>query len=178
MVHRKDDRMHLKWIGAALVIIACGGFGFRLAAQHIRQEKTLRTLIGLLDYMECELQYRMTPLPELCRQTAAEAKGVLCKAFLLLAQELEDQISPDVERCMDTALFKTGDIPSYSLDALRLLGRSLGRFDLEGQLKGLETVRQECRRNLEGLTRNQDVRLRGYQTLGLCAGAAVAILLI
>lgn len=170
--------MNIKWIGAVLVIVACGGLGFRLAAQHIRQEKTLRTLIGLLDYMECELQYRMTPLPELCKQTAAQGRGVLSKAFLFLSQELEDQISPDVERCMEAALFKAGEIPSHSMDALRLLGQSLGRFDLEGQLKGLEAVRQECRRNLEALTRNKEVRLRSYQTLGLCAGAAVAILLI
>lgn len=170
--------MTIKLIGALLVIAGCGWVGFRIAAAQRREEKTLRQLIAVLDYMECELQYRLTPLPTLCRQAAAECSGTLCQAFLTLAIELEDQIAPDVELCVRAALNKTSDMPRLTRDALDLLGRSLGRFDIEGQLVGLEGVRQECRRNLEGLTQNRDVRLRSYQTLGLCAGAALVILFI
>lgn len=170
--------MSLKWIGAILVIMGCGGFGFKLAASHMREEKTLRQLIGALDYMECELQYHLTPLPMLCRQAAAESSGVICQVFLMLARELEDQVSPDVQRCMNAALSKVKDIPALTLDALTHLGCSLGRFDIAGQLKGLESVRQDCRRRLDELNKNRDVRIRNYQTLGLCAGAALAILFI
>lgn len=170
--------MSIKVIGAIMVIAGCGGFGFKLAASHLREEKTLRQLVSILDYMECELQYRLTPLPMLCRQAAAESSGVICQAFLALALELEDQISPDVERCMNAALCQLKDIPRLSQTAMELLGRSLGRFDIEGQLKGLEAVRQDCRRKLDILSKNREVRLRSYQTLGLCAGAAIAILFI
>ena len=170
--------MILKVIGALLVIAGCGGFGFKLAACHLREERTLRQLVSSLDYMECELQYHLTPLPSLCRQTAAESAGVIRQVFLFLAIELEDQISPDVDRCMTAALSKTADIPRLTGSALVDLGRSLGRFDIEGQIKGLDAIRQECRRNLDALSQNKDVRLRSYQTLGLCAGAAIVILFI
>lgn len=170
--------MSLKLIGAILIISGCGSFGFKIAAAHVRQERTLRNLIGILDYMECELQYRLTPLPVLCRQAATEADGVIRDVFLALTHELEDQISPDVEHCMTAALSKIKNIPTLTNESLLLLGRSLGRFDIDGQLKGLDSVRQECRRNLEYLNQNRDVRLRSYQTLGLCAGAAIAILFI
>ena len=170
--------MSIKLIGAILIISGCGGFGFKISSAHVRQERTLRSLIGILDYMECELQYRLTPLPDLCRQAAGESDGILRTIFLTLTHELEDQISPDVERCMTATLSKIKNIPLYTLEALELLGRSLGRFDLEGQLKGLDAVRQECRRKLDELNTNRDVRLRSYQTLGLCAGAAIAILFI
>lgn len=170
--------MNFKLIGAFLVIVGCGGFGIRIAANHIYQEKTLRQLVALLDYMECELQYRLTPLPDLCRQAAGQAKGVLRITFLELAHELEDQISPDVGKCVEAVLDKVKDIPKYTHEGLYVLGQSLGRFDIEGQLKGLDAVRQECRRNLLTLTENKEVRLRSYQTLGLCAGAAIAILFI
>lgn len=170
--------MSFKLIGFVMVILGCGGFGYRIARGYLKEERTLRELLSLLDFMECELQYRLTPLPDLCRQAAAQAKGTLRKAFSVLAEELEDQISPDVERCMSAMLEKTGDIPSVTYQMLELLGRSLGRFDIEGQLKGMEAVRQECRRCLEQLSQNKDVRLRSYQTLGLCAGAALAILFI
>lgn len=170
--------MSIKIIGAILVMAGCGGFGWKIAAAHRREEKVLRELIGILDYMECELQYRLTPLPDLCRQAAVESKGVLRTIFLSLTQELEDQILPNVEHCVNAALAKTKNPPKAVEEGISLLGRSLGRFDIEGQLKGLETVRQECRRNLNALTYNKDVRLRSYQTLGLCAGAALAILFV
>lgn len=170
--------MNIKVFGAILIIVACGGFGLKLVSAFQYEERTLRQLTAALDFMSCELQYRLTPLPALCRQTAAESKGVLSELFLSLATELEDQISPDVNRCMLTAIAKSKKLPQRTKENLELLGRTLGRFDLAGQLKGLESVRQSCRNCLENMNRNKDVRLRGYQTLALCTGAALVILFI
>lgn len=170
--------MIYKWIGALLIILGCGGFGFTLAALHRREEHSLRQLIRAMEYMSCELQFQMTPLPDLCRQAGQEQKGALGKVFLHLAEELDSQISPDVSSCMHAALAHSGDVPGKTFDNLKLLGSSLGRFDLNGQLNALESVRASCRSDLEMLTSNRDTRLRSYQTLGLCAGAALAILLI
>lgn len=170
--------MTIKWIGAILIVASCGGFGYMIAAAHRREEKTLRKLIYALDYMECELQYRMLALPDLCRQTSQETDGILNKVFSMLALELEDQISPDVSSCMKAVTGKLKDIPTQTLESLRLLGDCLGRFDLQGQLKGLETVRQECRMKLNKLLGNSEIRIRSYQTLGICAGAALVILLM
>ena len=170
--------MTLKIIGALLIVVACGALGFGIAAAHRREVRVLRELIGALDFMECELQFRMTALPELCRQTAAETKGVLSRVFSMLAGELENQISPDVRSCMGAVTAKVRDIPGKTLESLRLLGDSLGKFDLYGQLRGLDTVRQECRVKLSSLMGNSEARVRSYQTLGLCAGAALVILLM
>ncbi len=170
--------MMLKWIGAVLIILGSGGFGFSLAAAHRREERNLQQMIRGLDFMQCELQYNLTPLPALCRQTAGQVSGALQKLFLNLANELEDQISPDAEHCMMAALYKTQDIPGKCREAARSLGKTMGRFDLEGQLNGLDAVRSLCRNWLDQLTDGREVRLRNYQTLGLCAGAALVILFI
>lgn len=170
--------MQIRLIGAVLIVVGCSAFGFILAAAHRREMKTLRQLIGILDYMECELQYRLTPLPELTRQAAMETSGVLRNVFGRLSNELEDQISPNVANCMHSAMEQEGDIPVVTAQCLCSLGQTLGRFDLQGQLNGLESVRQMCRRKLDTLERNKQTRLRSYQTLGICAGAALAILLI
>ena len=66
-----------KLFGALLVICGCGGMGFSIAAASKREEAALRQLIGALDFMECELQYHLTPLPELCRQAGRETKGTI-----------------------------------------------------------------------------------------------------
>ncbi len=170
--------MVIKWIGAICILVACGGFGFQIAAAQRKEVRTLRQLIRILDFAECELQYRLTPLPELCRNTARECSGPLNALFLRLSGELEDQISPNVSSCMQAAIAVTEQLPKQTAEVLTLLGESLGKFDLNGQLRGLEGVRRECNRRLDALSENQDVRLRSYKTLGLCAGAALVILFI
>lgn len=170
--------MNFKCIGAILIILSCGGFGLCLAYSHRKEEAALRQLVSALDYMECELQFRLTPLPDLCRQAGNESKGAVRNVLLKLAGELEAQVAPDVASCMRSALSNGEGIPVRTKEALTLMGQSLGRFDLPGQLKGLDAVRASCRGELEALNNNRDVRLRSYQTLGFCAGAALAILFI
>lgn len=170
--------MSYRLLGAAMILVGAGGFGFLLSASHKKEEKTLRELIAILDYMECELHFRLTPLPSLFRQAASQSRGIIRLMLTQLAVELEDQIAPNVDQCMNTALSKIKDMPSLTYDAFVHLGKNLGRFDLEGQLEGLSSVRAECRRILESFTKGQTERLRSYQTLGLCAGAALVILFI
>ena len=170
--------MNYKWIGGILIILGCGGVGIAMAAAHRREEVAVRELISALDYMECQLQYHLTPLPELCRQAGDTCRGNLKGILDRLSEELDAQIAPDVESCMLSALAREEDLPVSVRDTLVSLGRSMGRFDLDGQIKGLEAVRTGCRQKLAELTQNKEVRLRSYQTLGFCAGVALAILLI
>lgn len=170
--------MMMKWIGAAMIVVGCGGVGFSMAIRHRVKERSLQELIASLDFMQCELQYRMTPMPDLCRLTAAQCNTGLRRFWTDLARELEDQIRPDVYHCVCAALGKSKDLPEQTEELLRSMGRSLGRFDLDGQVKGLENARYHCRRNLEELESCRDVRIRSYQTLSLCAGAALAILFL
>lgn len=168
--------MSSKWIGAVFVILGCGGFGFGIAGNYRSRERLLRQLLNILENMEAELQYRLTPLPELSRRAAKESAGVLQDVFLNLARELDWQCEPDAAGCMRAALNHCHDLPPCLRRPLRQLGQTLGRFDLSGQIQGLKSVQDTCRRELSRLEHNREVRLRSYQTLGLCAGAALAIL--
>lgn len=170
--------MSWKWIGAVLIVVSCGGFGMILAWSQRREEWALRELLRALDLMECELQYRLTPLPDLCRQASGACRGSVGKLLSRLARELEQQIAPDVASCMDAALMTVPDLPGVTAGQLRHLGRTLGRFDLHGQIQGLEAARESCRRALAGFSDNAPARHRSYRTLGFCAGAALAILLL
>lgn len=178
MVYRKAGHVNIKFIGAIMVIIVCGGFGFQIAAEHIREEKMLREFVRVIDFMECELQYRLTALPELCRQGAGQCKGILNQIFLHLTEELENQVSPDVSCCVQAVLAETKNIPPITAQMMKQLGLSLGRFDIDGQLRGLEALRHETERNLTLLCEGKEQRLRSYQTLGLCTGVALVILFV
>ena len=170
--------MTVKIVGAILIFLGCGGYGFYLAANQIRETKTLNMLLGLLHFMLWELRFKLTPLPDLCRNAASEAKGSLKAVFEDLADELDNQVSPNAKKCMDAVLVKYSSLPPVSASCLRELGGSLGRFDLTGQLEALEAMENTCILKLEALRNNQDARLRSYRTIGICCGAALVILFI
>jgi len=170
--------MFLRVIGASCILTVCGGVGFMLAERHMKELRSMRQLIRILDFMENELLFNLPALPFLCRQAAEETGGVLKRVFISFAQELENQISPNADMCMQAAVNRSRDIPAMTRSALLLLGGQLGRFDLQGQVKGLQTLRQTCLRKLKELEQNKDSRVRSYKTLGLCAGAALVILFI
>ena len=170
--------MGYKWIGAILIMASCSGCGFAIAAGKRREEQLLYQLIGILQFLEADLQYRLTPLPELCRLAAGETRGILRTVFLNLYRELKWQKLPDAGSCMYAAIQRSGEIPQTVRRLLVQLGHTLGRFDLPGQLQGIQSVRKRSEETLDAIRKNRDERLRSYQTLGICAGAALAIILI
>ena len=167
--------MNLKWIGAVLVIAGCGGFGCSIAASYRAEQRMLRQLQRGLEAMRWELQYRLTPLPELCRLAGKETGGALGTVFGKLARALDRQVEPDAAGCMRHAMRDAGLSPVLRRLLLQL-GRSLGRYDLAGQLQGIQAVEQACRTEEEKLEKDRALRLRSYRALSLCAGEALVIL--
>lgn len=170
--------MMLKWTGVILIVFGCGTVGFKTANDQRREIRALRQLVKALDYMTCELSYRVLPLPQLFRSAAAESTGSINAVLFAMARELDAQVCPDAAHCMKAVLRNSTGLPESIRSCLEQLGSTLGCFDLDGQLTGLEGVRQACTRQLAELENNKDARLRSYQTLGLCAGAALVILLL
>ena len=170
--------MSYKWIGAILIVGSCGGFGISLAVHQKNEEKLLCQLRAILDEMLRELPFRLTPLPELVRHGAVGRKGILPEVLLELAEQLDRQVLPDALSCMNAAI--QDPVPSFPrLHHLLLqLGHSLGRFDLSGQLSELTALREQCDEEIKELRLGRSDRLKSYRVLGLCAGAALVILLI
>lgn len=170
--------MYIRWIGAAIILAAGGGFGLYFVREHRTEERALEELIRVLDLLISEIKFRLTPLPQLCAIAARQGKGPVKKVFQALEAEVSAQIRPDGADCMDAALEQAGLVPRNAYRNLKILGQTLGRFDADGQVRGLEAVKELCYRDLCSLQANRDVRLRSYQTLGICAGVALVIVLI
>ena len=94
-----------------------------------------------------------------------------------LAAELEKGTAPDVQVCVYTLLTRL-EPPKLLRRQLAELGATLGRFDLPGQLRGLEHAIRSTEEALRTVRDGAEGRRRSWQTLGLCAGAALAILFV
>lgn len=170
--------MNIRIIGAALVICGGGMFGILTAANYRRELSVLQSFFESLKTIEAELLYRKTPLPSLCRFVAQTQSGVIRSFYSELAAQLESQICPGVQSCVQASIQKCRDIPGNTRKYLFELGKSLGQFDMHGQISEIQYLQSLVAQTLTMMKNNQTVRIRSYQTLGLCAGAAIAILLI
>lgn len=170
--------MNYKMIGAICVICGCGSCGFIMASQYVSSIRLYRHLVAVLNYMQCELSYRSTPLPHLCRQAGMQVSGKINAIFSQIADELDSQLLPDVSCCVSSVLNRMDSIDNELRMILLDLSNSLGKFDVSGQLKALERSKDQCMEKLGQLQRGKETRVRSYQTLGLCAGAAIAILFV
>lgn len=170
--------MSIKGIGMIFIIAGCTGMGFSIAGSSKKELQLLRCLYAAIVCMKHKIEYDLSPLPDLCREAAKCTFGGAKEVFLNLARELDWQIAPDVYSCMHEALAKSRKLPSSVRRCFLRLGRSLGQFDLSGQIQSLEGVGESCHEEIMRLSENQENRLRSYRTLGICAGTALAILLV
>ena len=170
--------MMSKLIGAVLIMAASCLFGLRIAGTQRRESRLLKQFIQSVEYMICELQYKRSALPDLCRSAAGCCSDQIKDVYLKLAQELDRHISIDVQACMQKVLQDFETLPECLRSLLLELSRSLGRFDAQGQVVSLKSLQTEAGRILDSTAENQSVRIRCYQTLCLCAGAAIAILVV
>ena len=165
-------------LGAILLIAGSFGISLVLVGAYRREVGMLRQIDLLIADISCELQYRMTPLPQLIRTECNSLQSDLKKLFLSFAEELESQIAPNVTCCLEYAFLKHPDIPVMTKRVLLELGNSLGRFDLQGQLTCLEAVQKSCRNELEKLEGKQAGYTKCCQAYCLCAGALIALILL
>jgi stage III sporulation protein AB len=169
--------MSIKLVGILMVSLSSAFVGFILASNIKKEILYLQDFIDVLDCMECELNFRLSPLPHLC-DYAAQKGNRLNSLFSTLACELNDQVLPDVVRCMKAAINKHQELPRIIQELLLDFGYSLGKFDLKGQLISFNAMRQKCASLLAEREENKHNRIRCYQTLGLCAGVIITILLL
>ena len=166
-----------KWIGAGLVFAGCTGAGFLKASAYRREERLLADTYRLLEQMENELSFRVSDVYILCDLSRNFSKE-LASFYDAVKENLLNQSADTVSDAMEIVCREGNSLPQSVYEMQFLLGQTLGQYDLEGQLREISSVKEICRQKLTALQDNREDKLKSYQTLGLCAGAALALMLL
>lgn len=168
----------LKTAGIILVVLGASGAGFTMALGVRRQAAVLRQLLSALEQMKGEIAYQRTPLPELMRLLSVGSRGVAAVFFDRVAGDLHLRQEGSVYAIFKkelSAMPEGAFTPQVRLVLLNL-GKGLGKYDLESQLRSIDLAAERLQSLLDALQADQQSRMRSYCTLGVCAGLAIAIL--
>lgn len=171
----------LEVIGALLVVGAGQMAGMRLARQFRSRTEELRSLQSALLFLQTEISYTATPLPEalarVARTVSFPIKGLFLDTSSLLAGRsgitASEAWEHSLKRYKNWSALKTVDI-----SILQSLGEALGTCSREEQVKHLLLAREQLRQE-EIKAENERVRYEPmYRYSGLLVGLLVVIVLL
>lgn len=171
----------LKMLGAACVVFSASAVGFGFSGNVRRQCAQLTALMEALTYLKSEMLYRRTPLPQalgmLAERSSDAAIGGL---FAIAAEKLEESCTLSVHAAFRTALGAADRLAlsTQVQQTLLSLSLSLGQLDMDGQERALELASERLSAQLRLLEQGRSARCRSYTTIGICAGMALAVILL
>ena len=169
----------IKILGAALIVMAASGAGLSMAHSVRHEERCLEQLTRVLEMMLCEIPGRLSSVQELFVRAQECVSGVLKAFFQFCAQQTLAQSEPEISCIMDLALDRYEErLPTPCIVLLRQMGQVLGAYDAQEQVEVLSALSERAASALTNLRAGKADRCRSYEVLGVCAGCALAIILL
>jgi len=168
-------------IGCILIIGACSYIGFFLGRQYNARFEQIKKLRSSLKMLETEISYSMNPLPEALFKVGSRILGPVGKLYEHTAELLGKNAGLPMEQVWRAGLDRLAEESSLKkeeLDVLDDFGLGLGGSDREEQLKNLHLAQEHLRIIESSAERDRNKYERMYKTLGILAGAALALVLI
>ena len=165
----------MKMLGAAAVMLASISGGLFAVTQKRRKLRCLRDLCDALTLLAGELEGKRAPMPELVQTVCHFASGEPHGFFTRLQEALSQLGVRSFHQLWKEAAEQR--LPSLGGEELRewiLLGRQLGRTELDRQLAALEG----CRRFLSLCLEREEQAFRSERKLCLGLPAAMGALLL
>ncbi|MBR7084790.1 MAG: stage III sporulation protein AB [Oscillospiraceae bacterium] len=162
----------MKLFGIWLLFAGCAGAGFYAGHQVRRHIKEYHKILYFLEDCEILLRYQNLTLEELFHTLAGKEEYI----HFDFLQRL-DRRGEIPERLWKEAL-KESSFTGGAVQALEALGSTLGKSDLQGQLKALELCRGQIKHILKETQKTSQQKSKLYPSLGVLGGAMLVILFL
>lgn len=170
----------LKIIGVACIVLGAGTIGFRCAGTLRRQAQQLAELQTALCFMKNEILCRLTPLPELLHRAGEETNGAVARLFFRLSERMkaEPHAAPQTLFSQTAKELPSLQLPAPAQRAMLGLFMAFGQFDAQGQCRSIDLADARLREQAELLEKARSAQSRSYRTVAVCAGLAIAVILL
>jgi stage III sporulation protein AB len=170
----------IRFLGAVLITAGTAAWGILSVLRLRRRVRNLGAILSALDVLKSEICDRLTPMPDLLRQMAAEATYPASLLFKNASEKIEALGSRPFSAIWSQAVQDTPELLLKPPEELILteLGMSLGRYDIGEQRSSLAYAArrmEECRSRAEA-DRDKNSKVHGF--LGVAAGLFVVVILL
>lgn len=173
--------MYLKIIGSLFLMISSAMIGFLKADELNERVKRLKELKRMMIFLQGELRFHKASLPEafenVSERVAAPFSLFLCEA----AKRLESKAYGGFEKTwveMSEKYLRKAGLTKEDGQLLEMLRTSLGYLDLAMQTESLNLAILQTEDAIRLAKKQQEVKGKIYQTMGITAGAFLILLII
>lgn len=173
--------MLLKFVGIVFVMSACAMFGFSMSNDYMTRLKNLEQFKKLLLLLQGEIKHNNSGINEAVKRVAEKTDNVM-REFLKYVSEVFEQEQLTMREAWDRGvsdvLKKRTLLDEKDLLTIKEVGINLGVTDRETQIHNIHTCMDVIDMTMNELNVTRGEKCRLYRTLGVMAGAFMAIVLI
>lgn len=170
--------MTIRMLGAIVLCLGASGIGFSASRTVRRTVKTMQQLKLALEMMRCEISYTLTPIARICRIAASGSEGEVHILFERLAAVFSGTYPEQDGWAKELIAATLHSVPPEVAETMAELIASFGRFGVSEQLRLIDLTLEKVQAALAQLDTDKKQRCRCYETLGICAGLAIAVLVL
>lgn len=173
--------MLVKSLGIVIILIASSLFGYSLSYDYLTRLKNLEQLNKMLLLLKGEIKYNNSGIGEAIMKVASQSENIIGK-FLDYTwrqfNEKECSIKEAWDKGIVGVLEPEAKLKPEDILIVREVGLNLGITDRETQINNILNTMDVIEIKIKELNETRGEKCRLYRTLGVMAGAFMAIVLI
>lgn len=169
----------IRWVGFILIVFGGAASGVLLAADVRRSLRQCRAVQNVLAYMKAEIEFHLTPLDEITKQVSAMMPHPLSAIFQSVSRDIRRMPGVPAGSLMRRALnVQRSKLAPELHGILAELFELLGKQDVLAQVRAVTLAEARLEQEIRRIDTEKKDRCRTYRTIGICAGLAIAVVLI
>ena len=173
--------MLLKMTGIIFIIAAGSMFGFSLSRDYTMRITNLKQVNKMLLLLKGEISYNNSGIGEAVIKISSQTDNIIGRFLGYVSEAFasgENTFREAWDRGVDEFLKKQSKLKDKDLAVIRELGSNLGITDRETQVNNILNCMGVLETEIGELNETRGEKCKLYRTLGVMAGAFVAIVLI
>lgn len=167
--------------GIVIVLLGTTAFGIYKSCVYVNRLNNLYEIKKVFLYIQGEIRYMNTPMPEVLDGAAMRVKGQLNRFFRHVAGELNQRNRKEFREIWEETIRQelSGEVmEKEALSELCQVGGQLGCLDLKAQEKAIDYFLQKWEFIIEKRRKEKDGRLKLYYACGIMGGLLMVIILV
>lgn len=171
----------IKIIGIIIVLFGTTSLGIYKAGQYLSRLNNLYEIKKAFLYIQSEIRYLSTPLPEIFEGVAKKMRGPIRHFFERVANELKEKNGRELKQIWQESFaqtIKSEYLEKEAREEFLDAGGQLGCLERQAQEKSIEYFLKKWEFLIERRREEKNNRLKLYYVCGVMSGILMVILLV